>query len=174
MCLVPLSAFRWRSVIVNTYKDFPVSCPKSLSYSLIPDQSLSSRCSVCFRAGSAERGLSTSSLVLSQTLWILRCPAQPQAVHSGRKQRRIKGQIISSSVWMCQDISCFWVCLCKILYRILLNDNWLHSLLRNCHTFWKPISRFLYSAPAIYKLIYDRVCFELTFSLVSLHTSWKQ
>ena len=66
------------------------------------------------------------------------------------------------------------MCLYKILYCILLNDNWLHSLLSNSHTFWITISRFLYSTPVIYKLIYDRVCFELTLPLISLHTSWKQ
>lgn len=54
--------------------------------SRIADWSFSFQCSVCSRASSAGRDLSTSSLVPSQTLWSLRCPAPPQAIQSEIEQ----------------------------------------------------------------------------------------
>lgn len=56
------------------------------SIGFILDQSFNFQSLVCFHAGSAGRGLSTSSPALLQTLWILHYPVQPQVVHSFRKQ----------------------------------------------------------------------------------------
>lgn len=64
-------------VIVYVYFSF---------YGFILDQSFNFQSLVCFHAGSAGRGLSTSSPALLQTLWILHYPVQPQVVHSVRKQ----------------------------------------------------------------------------------------
>lgn len=55
-----------------------------------PDEPSSCQNSVCFHAGSAAPDLSTSSPALSQTLLILRCPAQPRAIHSNRENSETK------------------------------------------------------------------------------------